>query len=47
MRSILSTVGELIGAALVAVGAGMAWPPAGVMVAGVAVLAMSFQQGEL
>lgn len=34
MRAILTTLGEVIGAASVAVGAGLAWLPAGFIVGG-------------
>lgn len=42
MRAILTTLGEVIGGAAVAVGAGLAWPPAGFMVGGVLLAVGSF-----
>lgn len=45
MRSVLTSLGELAGIVCVTVGAGMAWPPAGWIVAGVGMFAVSFVSG--
>lgn len=42
MRSWLTTVGELAGAASITVGAGMAWLPAGFIVGGLLLIGLSF-----
>lgn len=45
MRSHLASIGELLGLALVSLGAGMLDAAAGVIVAGVGVFAMSWLNG--
>jgi hypothetical protein len=46
MRSKLTTLAEVVGAALVAVGAGMIYVPAGVVVAGVALAGVGYLAGD-
>lgn len=45
MRGWLTSLGEVVGIGLATVGAGMAWPPLGWMVAGCGIFAVSFALG--
>lgn len=45
MRALLSSVGEVVGIACATVGAGMAWPPLGWIVAGCGIFVVSYVAG--
>ena len=42
MRSLLTTIGEHAGAAAITLGAGLAWMPAGFIVGGALLIAVSY-----
>ena len=46
MRNVVSSIVEVIGAAAVTVGAGMAWLPAGLIVGGSLLIVFGFQAGD-
>jgi len=46
MRNALTSFGEVAGIGLVGLGLGLAWPPLGVVAAGVGVFAISYRVGS-